>query len=176
MTCSHVLARIDAVALADWAPHELAAAARHARDCAACRTTLAAARELDAGLHLLVEPALPAGLAAAIVARTARVPDPLPPSDTSRIVEVRAGRDRPAWAAALVGLAVALGARVYSLAAGEAPLAFPSARIAGGTTGPLEMPGAEPAVLVLAAGLVLYLVGLLASLRGTARRGDPPAG
>jgi hypothetical protein len=109
MTCSHVLARIDALALADWAPHELAAAARHARDCAACRTALAAA----------------------------------------------------------------LGARVYSLAAGESTLAFSSARIAGGTTGPLEMPGAEPAVLVLAAGLVLYLVGLLASLRGTARRGDP---
>ena len=67
----------------------------------------------------------------------------------------------------LAGVMISLGAQAYRFLAGEWTLHFTSPLLRGGTEGFLEMPDASPAVLVLAAGLLLYVAGLFAPIRGT---------
>ena len=83
MTCTYVLALVDSLPLAEWPPHQLAAAELHARHCTRCQSALGAANALDAGLSRLAEPAPPTGLVAVIVARTSRL-------DAERVVADRA--------------------------------------------------------------------------------------
>jgi len=125
--------------------------------------------ELEFELKRLPEPALPAGLTAGITARIARLDEERAAGagEPPRVARAQSGRDRLAWAAALVGVAIGLGAQAYRLVLGEATLDLISPRISGGMNGVVEMLPASPAVAVLAAGLLLYLVGLFAPLRGT---------
>ena len=99
-------------------------------------------------------------------------------SITARLAEQRASgvrdspfgvpeinRDRFAWAVALMGVTLGLGAQAYRLVVGEATLDLTSLRISLGMDGVLEMPPASPAVAVLVVGILLYLAGLHALLR-----------
>ena len=116
----------------------------------------------ESDLRHLSEPALPEGLAAGINARIARI-DEQRTAGTSE-----PPRDRLAWAAALLGVTLGLGAQAYRLVVGDATLDhLTSLRIGGGMDGVIEMLPASPAVAVLAAGSMLYMAGLHALLRGT---------
>ena len=176
MICKHLLALIDALPLAEYPPSQLEAAERHARDCVRCQSALSAAKALDFELKRQPEPAPPAGMAAAIIARTARLDDDRATAsrDASRVAAIKAGSDRPAWAAAIAGLAVGLGAQAYRLLSGESTLNLTSSRIGGGMDHVIEFLYGGPAVVILAAGLLLYLAGLFALL-GETPPARPPA-
>lgn len=124
---------------------------------------------LESDLKRLPEPALPEGLTAGITARIAHLDEERAAnaSKPPRVAVAEASRDRLAWAVALVGMTVALGAQAYMLVVGEATLDLTSLRISSGMDGVVEMLPASSAVAVLAAGLLLYLAGLFAPLRGT---------
>jgi hypothetical protein len=110
-----------------------------------------------------------------------RLPDPAPPSTITATVMARIARDaerqaeavatapaprrqdRPAWAWALVGIAVVLGARIYGLVVTESLPDFTSSRIGLGHS--LGMPGVGSVSLALGLGLLVYLAGLFAPLR-----------
>lgn len=158
MTSKHIHTLIGALPLAEYTPYELAVAERAARDCVECRQGLADAKWLDSELSRQAEPAPPAGLAAAIVARTARLDEEVPSvsGDLLRDPAARVRSDRPWWAAALVGGGAGLGVQVFGLLSGEMPLDLTSPRIGGG----IEMLVPSPSVVVLAAGLLLYLAGI----------------
>ena len=125
--------------------------------------------EFEAALKHLPEPAFPEGLTATITARIARLDEERAAvvAEPPWVARARAGRDRLAWAAALVGVAIGLGAQAYRLVLGEAALDLISPRISGGMNGAVEMLPASPTVAVLAVGLLLYLAGLFAPLHDT---------
>ncbi len=177
MTCKHVLPFIEALPLAEYPRHEIAVAERHDRDCIECRHALADAKWLDSELSRQPEPSPPAGLSAAIMARTARLDEESPPAsrDQSRIPVAEARSDRLSWAAALAGVAVGLGAHAYGLLSGEPILDLTSSRIGWGTNGLIEMLDAGPSVIVLAAGLILYLAGVFGPIHGAETSRPPPA-
>ncbi len=118
-------------------------------------------------LARLPEPAPPAGLAAAILARTARLDAERAAvsRDAPPVAAAKSRSNRLAWAAALAGVAIGLGAQMYGLLAGESTLDLVSSRIGDGTGALLVMPHADPVVFLLAAGLLFYLAGLFAPLR-----------
>ena len=124
---------------------------------------------LESELKRLPEPALPAGLAERINARIAFIEEAPAPgiSEPSRTVPAETSRDGLAWALALTGMAVGVGAFVYRLITGETAIDLVSPRTGGGLGGVVDMLPATPAVVVLAAGLLLYLAGLLAATSGT---------
>ena len=78
MTCRHALDLIDAETFTDYPRAHLDAARQHARQCATCGPALEAATALTAGLVALPQPAPPPDLAAAVLARIARI-EPGPP-------------------------------------------------------------------------------------------------
>ena len=132
---------------------------------------------LESDLKRLPEPALPEGLSASITARIARVDEERAAAalESPRVVRTESGRARLAWAAALAGATVGLGAQAYRLAVGEAALDLTSPRLGGLMTGVVEMLPATPAAAFLAMGLLLYLAGLFAPLRDAGRSGQGPA-
>ena len=163
----HIRALIDALPLAELTLPQLDAAERHARDCTPCSDALAAAKDLDSQLNRLAEPSLPAGFAAAVLLRAAHLDEERAAAsrEASPAPAAKANSDRFTWAAVLAGLAIALGTQMYGFFAGEATFRLTSSLVKADGTGLIEMPQAEPAVAVLAAGLLLYLAGMFASVR-----------
>jgi len=166
MTCKQVLALMNALPLAEYPPAQLEAAERHARNCSKCKPVVTSSKALDFQLSRLPEPALPAGLEAAILKRIAlqaRAVAPLSGADT---VSAGIKQERFSLAATLTGLAVSLGILAYWLVDGRAPLDLTSSRIGGATIDIIQMPEAFPAFLVLAIGLLIYVTGLIVPLFG----------
>ena len=113
-------------------------------------------------LSRLPEPAPPATLRATVMARIEReAAQHSPRAEAS--APVRQGRDRPAWLWTVVGAAVVLGVLVAGWVETGALPGVTLARTGFGS--PLVMPGVGPASMILGAGLLLYLAGLLAPLR-----------
>ena len=163
MTCEHVLSLIDALPFVECRPHQLEAVERHARDCARCGPVVVSAKALDSELSRLPEPAPPATLRAVIMARTGQHGEKrATASGPAEGSPAKTRTERRAWAALLAGVTIALGAQAYRLVVGESTLHIISPLLRGGTEGLLDMPHVSPAVLVLAAGLLLYLTGLVA--------------
>jgi hypothetical protein len=186
MTCTHVLGLIDAGPSAEYPRAHLEAAWRHARQCATCGPALEAARQLTRDLVALPYPAPPRDLTGDVLARITPVDVRVVPGATSMSEPLAASeaaarsfgsadlRDWPAWAI-VIGCLVASLAVVRALAPGDWGLVDVMVHRAGGITADVAaIPGAPAGLLVLAAGLVLYLAGLLAPLGGEARRGVPP--
>ena len=163
MTCSQVQDLINATPLAESQATQMEGAKRHARDCPTCGPALAAARALALELAGLPDVRLPAGLTAGIITRIARLDDG--PTIHHRTA-VDAQRDRPTWAAVLTGIAIASGVPIYRMLSGEIPLNLTSTRLGGWEERLTDIPTAAPAV-ILAVGLLLYFVGLLAPVDGT---------
>jgi hypothetical protein len=153
MTCQHVLDLIDAGPFAGQSPAHLDAAWRHARECATCGPALGAMTALTSDLAALPAPAPPPDLAAAVMARLARldaappVPAPAPPG---------------AWPARTI----VLGGLVAVLVV----MFLPSPKPFWLTWGRLAVPSPSVAALLLVAGLTLYAGGMFASLAD--RRGQ----
>lgn len=117
---------------------------------------------LDSELSRLPEPSPPAGLTVAIILRTAHHDEKRAAASPAKTRPAKTQYDRYAWAVLLAGVAIGLGAQAYRLLVGESTLPLASSFIRGGTKGLIEMPQASPAVFVLVAGLLLYIVGLFA--------------
>jgi len=157
MTCSQVQDLINATPLAESQATQMEGAKRHARDCPTCGPALAAARALALELAGLPDVRLTAG----IITRIARLDDG--PTIHHRTA-VDAQRDRPTWAAVLAGIASEVP--IYRMLSGEIPLNLTSTRLGGWEERLTDIPTAAPAV-ILAVGLLLYFVGLLAPVDGT---------
>jgi hypothetical protein len=178
MTCTHVLGLIDAGPFADYPRAHLDAAWQHARRCATCGPALEAAAALTEELTALPEPAPAPDMAAAVLARIARLEQAqgVPTAAVAREAAVLpAMRDWAARAAAVGGLAAGI-AIVGSVSAGEwTPVALPWTTVLT-MTDPASMLPATTSALVLTVGLVLYAVGLFAPLSDpNARRTLPDA-
>jgi ABC-type transport system involved in cytochrome c biogenesis permease subunit len=109
----------------------------------------------------------PTALAANVMARIARLPGtPLRPSPASGTAHTRATRVRSgrfAWAWALSGVAIVSGVYVSSGAAAAAYFDLTASRF--GRVQPVTMPVGGSAMLLLALGLTMYVVGLFAPVR-----------
>lgn len=118
--------------------------------------------DFEQRLATLPEPIPPSTLAATVMARIAREPDPLPtiammPSSALRT-------DYPsAWLWALAGILAVMGLTVQGWVTLGAPPDVLSPRI--GRTAGVLMPVTGPGMLLLAVGLWLFLVGLFAPIR-----------
>jgi hypothetical protein len=123
--------------------------------------------QVTSELGRLPEPAPPSTLAATVMARVARLPEPeaLPAPGERGRARIAARREWPAWAWALSGVVVVFAAHVYDWrVAGRWPDLM-SSRIGGVL--PAVLPVEGLAAPILALGLVLYLAGLFAPLRRT---------
>jgi len=157
MNCKHVLDLIDAGTLTDESRARLGAVQQHARQCATCGPALEAATTLTAGLVALPQPAPPPDLAAAVLARIARI------DDDAHAAEARSTtRDWHLWAS-LAGVAAGLVLVLATPLTDSATMVLPAVR---GVTGNLvAMPSTTAGVLALAAGLALYAAGIFAPVR-----------
>ena len=162
MTCRHVLDLIDTWTLTDQSREQLDAVRQHAQECATCGPALEAATTLTAGLVTLPQPAPPPDLAAAVLARIARI------DDDAHAVEPRSTtRDWQLWAS-LAGVAAGLALVFATPLTDSATMALPAVR---GITGNLvAIPSTTTGVLALAAGLALYAAGIFAPVRDRSAR------
>ena len=169
MTCKQVLALMNALPLAEYPPAQLEAAECHARNCSKCKAVVTASEALDLQLSRLPEPALPAGLEAAILERIALQERAVAPLSGSDPVSTARRQERFSLAAALTGLAASLGILAYWLVDGRAPVDIMSSSIGRATMDIIQKPEALPAFLVLAIGLLIYVTGLMVPLFGPGR-------
>jgi hypothetical protein len=166
MTCAHVLGLIDAAPFANYPAAHVDAAWDHARGCATCGPALNAATALATDLSRLPQPETPPQLAAAVLARIARLdlPERSRPATLTaptKASQVYRWQDR---VAALAGV-VASSLVVLSLALGDGPaLDLTSPRI-GGVSGLFAAASTSTSWAVLAVSLVVYLIALLVPLR-----------
>ena len=166
MNCRHVLDLIDTGTFTDESRAQLDAMQQHARQCTTCGPALKTATTLTADLLALPQPIPPPDLAAAVLARIARIDgegDRL--ESASRAAEMRlTTRDRPMWAG-LAGVAAGL-ALVLSTPLTESTTVVSALPAVRGITGNLvAMPSTTAGMLALAAGLALYAVGIFAPVR-----------
>ena len=114
---------------------------------------------IDSLLTRLPEPEPPTTLLASIMARVEREPDRLATATRAFSREMN-NRQAPAWTWAVVGIAVVMGLTVYRWLTGVNPPDVISSRIGLGRLERMPVEAAE--VLLLAAGLWSFLVGLFA--------------
>jgi hypothetical protein len=120
----------------------------------------------------LPEPKPPAGLAAVVMARTARLADECRDSSSGTAAVALTGHRGPTGAWPMVGLALGLVSVVYALIATGAPLDVASPRIGGALNSLVAMPPTGSTAVALAAGLLFYLTGLFAPLRDSGTPGS----
>ena len=144
MTCAHVLGLIDAGPFADYPRAHLDAAWEHARTCATCGPALEAADRLAKDLAALPQPVPPPDLAAAVIARIARI-------EAEKPAVHDPAHDWSPWITALGALAAGVAIALSTTSGGEVSIDVRWAP-------------------VLAAGLGLYAAGLFAPLGGKRQR------
>jgi hypothetical protein len=111
-------------------------------------------------LQQLHEPEPPPSISATVMARIAREVEAHAVAEATVPVQ----RERPAWVWMIVGVTLVAAVALYGpLDSGTLP-DFTSARI--GRTRPELLPSGGPLMGVLALGLLIYLAGLFAPLRG----------
>jgi hypothetical protein len=168
MTCNHVLGLIDAGPFADYPPAHFDAAWQHARQCPTCGRALKMATAFTADLAALPEPTPPSDVAAVVLARIAEIEhvDPAPIAGVSpkRLAPSR-GPHWPMWPS-LGGLAAGLVVVLLGYGTPVNIMPFSAGWMSPGLAG---MPAAPTEVLVLAAGIGLYVAGLFIPLSGKQR-------
>jgi len=156
MTCRHALDLIDAGPLMDTPAYHLDAARRHADQCPACGSALDMATALASDLTTLAEePPLPE-LAQGVMARIARLDDTPATARARQRATARASRS-PGFGVATVG---AIAAGIGAILSGRAGLPDLGIELIG-PVGPTTM---TAGVITLAYGLLLYIVGLFATV------------
>jgi hypothetical protein len=164
MTCRHVLGLIDAGPFADYPPAHLDAAWQHARQCPTCGPALETATALTVELGALPEPTLPSDLAAVVLARVAQI-DETVAAATSERQAVSRRRDWSLWPG-LAGLAAGLA---MVLVSGETAVNIIPLGMRWMSPGLAGIPDTTREALVLAAGIALFVAGLLVPLSGKRR-------
>jgi hypothetical protein len=120
--------------------------------------------ELAGALTQLQEPVPPPTFKTTVMARIAREADRQP---VDAAASARRWHEGPAWLWTAAGLVIVLCASAYGwIEAGTLP-DFTSPRTAGGLS---FIPMEGPSTLVVGAGLLLYMAGLVAPLRRTTAR------
>jgi hypothetical protein len=149
MTCTHALDLIDIGPFADVPAAQLDALRLHVRTCASCAHALRAAEALAAGLGALAQPAPPPELTAAVIARIAEI---------EPVDEAPARKPSRSFGVSLVWVA---GGAALMVGVGLAGQLGPNLRVIPSGT----LPTTTTAALGLAAGLALYVRGLLGPVR-----------
>ena len=169
MTCRHVLDLIDAGPWADYPPAHLEAAWRHARGCPTCGPALEASTLIAGRLAGLPATEPPAHFAASVSARIARL-------DTPQLVTRDARRVRPArvvdrWPAvsAVAGVVAAVALVAWLPPGIWTTRGFGALWSGWMDVTPLLQPASSGELLVLTAGIVLFVAGLFGSRNPTAR-------
>ena len=171
MTCAHVLGLIDAAPFANYPAAHVDAVWDHARGCATCGPALNAATALATVLSRLPQPEPPPQLAAAVLARIARLdlPERSRPATLTaptKASEVYRWQDRAAALASVVAASLV----VLSLTLSGGPsLDLTSPRV-GGVSGLFAAMSTHTSWPALAASLVLYLIALFVPLRAAKPR------
>ena len=153
MTCQEIYERIWTDALRECSPAVRNAIDSHASQCPRCRSAL---RIVEA-LNRLEEPEPERELSVAIMARVARLP-------SARASSVGAEESRAtssgvtSWVWILAGVAIVAAERTTAMTVSAWPWSLTTPRLEGGF-GPLT--GSGGSALWLAAGLLMFLVGLL---------------
>ena len=172
MTCAHILGLIDAGPFADYPRAHLEAAWRHAAQCASCGQALETAREMTVGLTALPEPEPPTDMTSVVLARIAQTETLKASRDQAGgrygTASVSAG-EMAAWVTTLVGCAAGLAA-VLSVLRSAVRFDLSSVYTGSIAMGLAQLPPTSAQGLTLAAGLLLYAVGLLAPVFGSNRR------
>ncbi len=115
----------------------------------------------------LPEPEEPPGLTAAITARIAQLDEERARGTIETPRASLASRlDQWSWVAAIAGVVIATGAETYRLIADEAALDLASIRLGTSMGGVTDLLAAEPTLAILTVGLLLYLAGMFAPVRG----------
>jgi hypothetical protein len=169
MTCAHVLDLIDAGPFAIHAQTHLDAAHEHALHCSTCGPAWTMMRDLEVDLRDLGEPVSAPDCRMAVLSRIAET-DAVATGSVQR--KVAPGQQRwPVWAGALGGAAALVA--IQSMAAPDLTLLTP--RSGTITAGLVALPPAQPAVVILVVGLVVYATGLF-SVTASASRARRGAG
>ena len=167
MTCAHVLGLIDAGPFADYSSAHRAAAWAHARHCATCGPALQASKAMTVDLTALPQPAPPPELAASVMARIARIPQPMTSHAGALELEtprVAKPRDSWAWAPAASVLSATLAIVLLFQSGDAARDGLWSARTPSLTAGVLAMPELTGETFALVACLLVYAAALFAPL------------
>jgi hypothetical protein len=170
MTCTHVLGLIDAGPFADYPRAHLDAAWQHARQCPTCGPALETATQLTTDLQALADPAPPPDLATVVLARIAQIEERSDPA-AAATSEPGEGLNLADWSVRLAGVGglAATVAIAAEMLPGDLPIYLASPAV-GGITGSLAaFPPFGPGALILAAGLVVYVMALFAPFGGTDR-------
>lgn len=122
-----------------------------------------------AKLATLAHPAEPEGLAAATMARIARLDEPGARETRHRAAREAEAAGRRTWRLALFGQAAGLATLAVIAATSQSLPDLTSARIGSGLGSFVAMPEAAPIALALAAGLAVYLAGFFAPLGDASR-------
>jgi hypothetical protein len=161
MTCRHALDLIDAGPLMDNPAAHHAAVRRHADQCPTCGLALDAATALADDLTTLPQAPPPSELAPGVMARIARLEDAPAAARARQRATARASRSSGFSVAAVGALAAGIGA----ILSGRAGLSVLGIEMAG-PVGPTTM---TAGVITLAYGLLLYVVGLFATVGARTR-------
>ena len=170
MTCTHVLGLIDAGPFADYPRAHLDAAWQHARQCPTCGPALQTATRLTTDLHALADPAPPPDLATVVLARIAQIEERSDPAAAATPEPVE-GLNLADWSVRLAGVGglAATVAIATAVPAGDIPVYLVSPAVGGIRDSLAAFPPFGPGALILAGGLVVYVMALFAPLGGSDR-------
>ena len=158
MTCQEIYERIWTEALRECSPAVRNAIDSHAGQCPRCRSALRIVEDMTLALNRLEEPEPERELSAAIMARVARLPAA---RESSRAAEVSRAISSgvTSWVWILAGVAIVAAERTTALTVSAWPWSLTTPRLEGTGFDPLT--GSGGSALWLAAGLLMFLMGLL---------------
>jgi len=158
MTCQEIYERIWTDALRECSPAVRNAIDGHAIQCPRCRSALRIVEDMTLALNRLEEPEPERELSAAIMARVAR----LPARESSRAATEGSraiSSGVTSWVWILAGVAIVAAERTTAMTVSAWPWSLTTPRLEGAGFGPLT--GSVGSALWLAAGLLMFLMGLL---------------
>ena len=168
MTCQEIYERILTDALRECSPAVRNAIDSHASQCPRCRSALRIVEDMSRVLTRREEPEPERELSAGIMARVARLPSTraaLAGAEESRVT----ASGGMSWVWILAGVAIVAVERTTAMTVSAWPWSLTTPRLEGPGFGPLT--GSGDSVLWLAAGLLMFLMGLL---RGQHRTNQSP--
>ena len=158
MTCQEINERIWTDALRECSPAVRHAIDSHASQCPRCGSALRIVEDMTLALNRLEEPEPERELSAAIMARVAR----LPARESSRAAAEGSraiSSGVTSWVWVLAGVAIVAAERTTAMTVSAWPWSLTTPRLEGAGFGPLT--GSVGSALWLAAGLLMFLMGLL---------------
>jgi hypothetical protein len=172
MTCQEIYERIWTDSLRECSPACRKAIDSHASHCVRCRSSLRIVEDMTLALNHLEEPEPPRELSATIMARVARLPSVR--ASSAGAEEFRATSSGViSWVWIVAGVAIVAAERITAMTVSAWPWGLMTPRL--GSPGFATLMGSGGSALWLAAGLLMFVMGLLRSrpmTSGMSRRFD----